>query len=95
MLNINRKTENGKADFALEGRLDTVTAPELETGAALRPEGHEQAGDHDRGPCERDHHGDLRSHRLFGHTYHRLIRAGSCAASRRRRLNTRERTCER
>ena len=30
MLNINRKTENGKADFALEGRLDTVTAPELE-----------------------------------------------------------------
>lgn len=30
MLNIRRNTENGKAAFALEGRLDTVTAPELE-----------------------------------------------------------------
>lgn len=30
MLNINRTVENGKAVFALEGRLDTVTAPELE-----------------------------------------------------------------
>lgn len=30
MLNINKTTENGNAAFALEGRLDTVTAPELE-----------------------------------------------------------------
>ena len=30
MLNINQSTENGKAVFALEGRLDTVTSPELE-----------------------------------------------------------------
>ena len=30
MLNINKTIENGKAAFALEGRLDTVTAPELE-----------------------------------------------------------------
>ena len=30
MLNINKTIENGKATFALEGRLDTVTAPELE-----------------------------------------------------------------
>ena len=30
MLNINKTIENGKAVFALEGRLDTVTAPELE-----------------------------------------------------------------
>lgn len=30
MLNINRTIENGKAAFALEGRLDTITAPELE-----------------------------------------------------------------
>ena len=30
MLNIEKKVENGKALFALEGRLDTVTAPELE-----------------------------------------------------------------
>ncbi len=30
MLNINKSIENGKAVFALEGRLDTVTAPELE-----------------------------------------------------------------
>lgn len=30
MLTINKKIENGKADFALEGRLDTTTAPELE-----------------------------------------------------------------
>lgn len=30
MLNINKKAENGNAEFALEGRLDTVTAPELE-----------------------------------------------------------------
>ncbi len=30
MLNINKTVENGKAVFALEGRLDTVTAPELE-----------------------------------------------------------------
>ena len=34
MLNINKTSENGKARFALEGRLDTVTAPELE--AALQ-----------------------------------------------------------
>ena len=30
MLNINRTAENGKAVFALEGRLDTISAPELE-----------------------------------------------------------------
>lgn len=30
MLNINKTVENGKAVFALEGRLDTVTASELE-----------------------------------------------------------------
>ena len=30
MLNIMKTIENGKAAFDLEGRLDTVTAPELE-----------------------------------------------------------------
>ena len=30
MLNIIKKINNNEADFALEGRLDTVTAPELE-----------------------------------------------------------------
>ena len=30
MLNIKKKIENTSADFVLEGRLDTVTAPELE-----------------------------------------------------------------
>ena len=30
MLNINKKIENGKAVFTLEGRLDTVTSSELE-----------------------------------------------------------------
>ena len=30
MLNIDKTIENGKAAFALEGRLDTVTAPELD-----------------------------------------------------------------
>ena len=30
MLTINKNVENGKAVLALEGRLDTVTAPELE-----------------------------------------------------------------
>lgn len=30
MLNINKTIENNKATFALEGRMDTVTAPELE-----------------------------------------------------------------
>ncbi|MCR5353254.1 MAG: STAS domain-containing protein [Clostridiales bacterium] len=30
MLKIKKNIENGKAAFALEGRLDTVTAPELE-----------------------------------------------------------------
>ncbi len=30
MLNITKTIENGKAAFDLEGRLDTVTAPELE-----------------------------------------------------------------
>ena len=30
MLNIAKTIENGKAALALEGRLDTVTAPELE-----------------------------------------------------------------
>ncbi len=31
MLNIGKNIENGEAVFTLEGRLDTVTAPELET----------------------------------------------------------------
>ena len=30
MLNINKTFEGGKASFVLEGRLDTMTAPELE-----------------------------------------------------------------
>ncbi len=30
MLKINKTVENGKAFFELEGRLDTVTAPDLE-----------------------------------------------------------------
>ena len=30
MLNINKKVENEKTCFALEGRLDTVTSPDLE-----------------------------------------------------------------
>ena len=30
MLNINKKAENGALTVALEGRLDTMTAPELE-----------------------------------------------------------------
>ena len=30
MLNINKTIENGKALFAISGRLDTTTAPELE-----------------------------------------------------------------
>ena len=30
MLNIQKKIDNGSALFALEGRLDTVTAPDLE-----------------------------------------------------------------
>ncbi len=30
MLNIKKRIENGKAVFALAGRLDTMTAPELE-----------------------------------------------------------------
>ena len=30
MLNISKTVENNKAEFVLEGRLDTVTAPELE-----------------------------------------------------------------
>ena len=30
MLNIDKTIENGKAAFAVEGRLDTVTAPELD-----------------------------------------------------------------
>ncbi len=30
MLNISKSVQNGKAEFALDGRLDTVTAPELE-----------------------------------------------------------------
>ena len=30
MLNITKTIKNTEADFALEGRLDTVTAPELE-----------------------------------------------------------------
>ena len=31
MLNINKTTENGICTVALEGRLDTITSPELET----------------------------------------------------------------
>ena len=30
MLNINKTIQNGEAVFTLEGRLDTITAPELE-----------------------------------------------------------------
>lgn len=30
MLNMNKTVENGKVIFALDGRLDTITAPELE-----------------------------------------------------------------
>ena len=30
MLSINKNIDNGKAVFCLEGRLDTITAPELE-----------------------------------------------------------------
>ena len=30
MLNINKTIDEGKASYLLEGRLDTVTAPELE-----------------------------------------------------------------
>ena len=30
MLNIGKALENGKAVFSLEGRLDTITSPELE-----------------------------------------------------------------
>ena len=30
MLNISKKIENGQAVYALEGRLDTVTSPDLE-----------------------------------------------------------------
>lgn len=30
MLNISKTVENNKAEYVLEGRLDTVTAPELE-----------------------------------------------------------------
>ncbi len=30
MLNVNKRKENDKAFLALEGRLDTITAPELE-----------------------------------------------------------------
>ncbi len=30
MLNIMKESENGKVHFALEGRLDTVTSPQLE-----------------------------------------------------------------
>ena len=31
MLNITKTIEDGKANYALEGRLDTVTAPDLES----------------------------------------------------------------
>ena len=30
MLNIDKQTQEGKACFALEGRLDTITSPELD-----------------------------------------------------------------
>ena len=30
MLNINKKTENNKVTFVLEGRVDTTTAPQLD-----------------------------------------------------------------
>ena len=39
MLNINKTIENGKALFALAGRLDTVTAPELEQALRTALEG--------------------------------------------------------
>ena len=38
MLNIKKTVENGKAAFELEGRLDTVTAPELEKAIGELPE---------------------------------------------------------
>lgn len=39
MLNIHKTMENNRAILALEGRLDTVTAPELEKTIAGLPEG--------------------------------------------------------
>ena len=39
MLNINKTIENGKAIFALAGRLDTTTAPELEEALQAEMEG--------------------------------------------------------
>ena len=39
MLTINKNIENGKASFALEGRLDTVTAPELEQALQVSLDG--------------------------------------------------------
>ena len=39
MLNISKTIENGNVTFALEGRLDTTTAPELESGLREALEG--------------------------------------------------------
>ncbi len=38
MLKIEKKVENGKADIRLEGRLDTMTAPELDEAIKALPE---------------------------------------------------------
>ena len=42
MLKINRNAEKGKALFSLEGRLDTLTAPELEKELSTALEGLEE-----------------------------------------------------
>ncbi len=39
MLNIDKKTEGGRLQYALEGRLDTVTAPQLESDIKASIEG--------------------------------------------------------
>ena len=36
MLNIKKEQDNDKLTFALEGRLDTVTSPELESAVKKR-----------------------------------------------------------
>ena len=42
MLNITRKGEGTKVEFALEGRLDTVTAPDLEKALSESLSGKEE-----------------------------------------------------
>ena len=75
MLNINKNLEGEKLTIALEGRLDTVTAPELEAelkdslepvnlfrrpqSAAYSPEEHESEGLHETDQRKRDSYGDL------------------------------------